>query len=84
MIVTEKDASIKLCHKRLNEFCKCYGSQCMAWRWHDNEYETKFNKKIPDGEDWELITYQSGSHWRRPRADRRRGYCGLAYPPEEI
>ena len=84
MIVTEKEAKKICCFKCFPNDGLCMASQCMAWRWHDSKTESLHQAKKPDGEDWEEVIYSNGFYWSRPRADRRRGYCGLAYPPEEI
>jgi len=88
MIVTEEDAKTKFCPRlAVNPECDiyCIASDCMHWRWFDEEYEYSFTET--DG--WEQDSYyliepfgiKKRNRWRKSK-ENRRGYCGLSGKPK--
>ena len=77
MLTTEEEAKALRCHRRLAD--KCIGSQCMAFRWHDEESE---------GNPGQTYRYERDASRGSPMREcgsqhlmARRGYCGLAGKP---
>ena len=70
MILTEKEAMTKWCHRAIPEYTdRCIASRCMAWRW--------FGFVGEDGTFWEPKPNVTNSY----AVKERRGYCGLAGTP---
>jgi hypothetical protein len=72
MIFTEKEVAKNgpLC-PATNVKLPCQASRCMAWRWHSTKGET--TKISGDPTTGVTFKYESGE---------KKGYCGLAGPPE--
>jgi hypothetical protein len=78
MDTTEAEAKTKWCHQSFNHDIsdKCLGSECMAWRWLDEDdredalHRGKVKKKPKKGKEKDPPIWVSEKE--------RRGYCGLA------
>lgn len=92
MIVTKLQAQKIMCCGNIERIHYCVGSQCMAWRWiQDDEFEIQQtytfegpNRDPPEGDGWERCDPADTNRrvsWKRPWGDRRTGYCGLAPLP---
>lgn len=86
MILTEAEAATKLCPEN---FPRCQGSACMAWRWGEVEL-FEYGTPLPEGATPADPSWQKhgeayiGPHgltqaWRRPLP--RKGYCGKVGEP---
>jgi hypothetical protein len=70
----------------------CLVSQCAAWRWSDNEFETTRTAAgvEPQGHGWTQIESVPSvdlgrcTHWKRPLGPRRRGFCGKYEPVVQL
>lgn len=74
--MTEDEAKTKWCHLTMptDEYDRCEGSKCMAWRW---------TQRVTNQDEIDHQQFMVG-FGLRPRAiyaDTEHGYCGLAGKP---
>lgn len=89
MIVTEKEAKKKWCHRMpFQGMILCEGALCMAWKWVDGDHpipvlihdiQSQKGRIVCDPPAARENPWGDHGIWMMDDQEKRRGCCGLVY-----